>query len=311
MKVVYNNYVRSTMLLVLILVAVSISPIGEEIIRVTGDVINSENDPGITLDCDFEDTFMCKGGETPSLTEGVDFVEGKVGRGIFMDSGDVLEYLTKDNYKSAVGTVEFWAKPNWDSSSIGAHRFFYTRSTGWDFYIGTEKFNYFLYFHVKYANAKHKINTWNPNEWHLFTATWNRLETRLYVDGVLKAREKYYAPSVEPDRLYIGSENIQTNQADAVIDELKIYDYVRTSSQIKNHYDLSLVDLSIVVEEPEPLLDPVDEDIPEPILEPIPDPFIEPDQINVPVYSENLILYIIIGVLILVVAILAIRINKH
>lgn len=237
MKMIENNYVKAVALLIFILIAVSFTSINDAILESTGNVVESSLNEKLLLDCDFENSLICRSGEMPTKTQGITFVEGIVGKGILVDKDAFLEYMALNNFDYSKGTIEFWVKPDWDSSDEGAHRFFFTKSAGWTFYIGTGEFNYHLYFKTGYGNVKYNIHNWNIGEWHYITTTWEKLETRVYIDGVYQANGKYYSPSGPPEKIYIGSEDLQTNQASAVIDEFKIYNYVRPIKQIKEDYE--------------------------------------------------------------------------
>lgn len=249
MNITKSDHFGIIVLILFTFLAIGFTSIGETLVDSTGNVVQGGMSEALLLDCSFEEALTCMNGEVPLRREGISFVEGKAGKGVLVDGEDVLAYPAVNNFDSNKGTIEFWVKPNWDTSSDKAHRFFYTRSDGWSFFIGTEQSNYHMYFNTKYGTIKYSIYGWKKDTWHHVVATWTKLETRLYIDGVYQAKDKYYLPSVEPDTIYIGVEDTQRNQAEAVIDELKIYNYVLSTEQIKEDYNSYAV-----VEEP-PLME--------------------------------------------------------
>ena len=82
------------------------------------------------------------------------------------------------------------------------------------------------------------VSGWQANQWHHITITWiipGFMKT--YVDGNLKISNATSAIDLVSDTsnaIYIGSQDTQ-NIADAVIDEFRISNCVRTEQEIKNN----------------------------------------------------------------------------
>lgn len=259
----YLSYLA--ILIIAFLTAFSISSVNRVLVQVTSRAAIPE---GLLLGCSFEDTFECDGGKKPLAKQGIEFAEGMSGKGIFVDQNDFLEYTAENNFDTAQGTIELWVKPNWDSNTKEAHKFFYTSNQDWDFWIGTEYFNYYLYFYTGASNIRYNVYGWRQNQWHHIAVTWDRIETKLYLDGVYQRKGDFVKPAASPVKLYIGSDNNKINQANAVLDEIKVYNYVKDRFQIKADYDSYKKEETPKVETPD-------------VIEPLPEP-ITPEEETMP-----------------------------
>lgn len=306
MGVLKNPYVLFSLLVVVFLSFTLFNTLDNTSV-ITGKVTEAVTAEKLLFDCSFDNSNVCKDGEKPTKEEGLAFVEGKLNTGIYVSPGDVLEYTTTDNFNISQGTLSFWIKPDWDASSEGAHCFFYTRRPNWEFYFGTENFNDFLYFNVRGYGVEYPIKEWAANDWHYITLTWERLELKVYIDGVYQRKTSFIAPPDNPDKIYIGSANTQTKQAKAVIDELKIYNYVRTYTQIKQDYDSYIEEKAPVTEAPAEVT-AAEETPEEPVraAETVQAPVIEqPSQ-----STSYAFLWVVVVLLLLVIAYLVVLINK-
>lgn len=66
---------------------------------------------------------------------------------------------------------------------------------------------------------------WNTNEWHHVSYTWNAAKgtSTLYVDGDPESQHLYSAPALDMNSLYIGNDYMGRNAADAILDDIRIY----------------------------------------------------------------------------------------
>jgi hypothetical protein len=92
---------------------------------------------------------------------------------------------------------------------------------------------------VKTVNGTYRIIsknlTWNPDTWHLLTFVYNGSDIRLYWDGVLNV-SGIASGNVAADSgaTYLGRAGVSDYYFSGAIDELKVYDYAISDSQISN-----------------------------------------------------------------------------
>ena len=186
-------------------------------------------------------------GTTTAITIGTEFVEGKQGKGILIDSTDTADY--NQNLNLQKGTIEYWIKPKWNPNTDPNDRkiiFIGDLTNGliitgkadsslWGADTGT-------YLEI-FVNGKSHIavigigangQNWKENEWHHVKWTWDGEtgEMYAYADNVLVDSKKY-----EPFAINIPSNRLQLGYAwgkaiDAVVDELKITDTVKTDEPL-------------------------------------------------------------------------------
>lgn len=206
---------------------------------------------GICLNCSFDNTATCTDGETATNT-GTSFADGKINQGILIDSADVLNYAALNNFNNEKGTIAFWFKPSWNANDPLANFiwFFDTNiisTAAGQYRWSLSKVGSDLVFDVDggtknslpvQLSAATSISDWKANELHYITAAWdNNTGIELYIDGALKKSNatKWDVNSglnTYGYSLYLGIDYLSRFQVNGVIDELKVYNYVRTKEQI-------------------------------------------------------------------------------
>ncbi len=176
------------------------------------------------LSLDFEDVPNEGGGQAAGVT----IVNGHDNLGLLVDENDTLSYQTDGHLNNKQGSIEFWFQPNWAGGDGLDHTFF---DVGDEFYnrirIQKDAANN-LRFIVWGPDSEHdvsvQISGWQAGGWHHVRADWSGDEIALYVDGQLQEKESGVPmPAQLAGRLYIGSMSDGRNQANAVIDEFRIY----------------------------------------------------------------------------------------
>jgi hypothetical protein len=176
------------------------------------------------LSLDFEDVPNEGGGQAAGVT----IVSGHDNLGILIDENDTLTYQTDGHINNKRGSIEFWFQPNWAGGDGLDHTFF---DVGDEFYnrirIQKDAANN-LRFIVWGPDSEHdvsvQISDWQPGGWHLVRADWSGDTIALYVDGQLQEKESGVPmPARLASQLYIGSMSDGRNQANAVIDQFRIY----------------------------------------------------------------------------------------
>jgi len=121
------------------------------------------------------------------------------------------------------------------------------------FDFGNGKNNDNVYFSFIRINSNMKASIWrknssvrklntspiiNLNEWYFISFVLNRTTSNIYVNGNQVATGSFIIPNnITRTRNYIGKSNwAADSNADAIYDEIKIYQVALTSSQIMNEY---------------------------------------------------------------------------
>lgn len=162
------------------------------------------------------------------------------GNGIYLNgsSSSQEQILIPKVYFNAVeGTIEFWFKPKWNYNDNRSH---YLLSTPFgDNQISISKLdNNYLYWSIRRNGTFHRLCStdaykWNANEWHHLAVTWGAQGSEIYLDGQvvrpLLFRDDVYVGDINipVNNVTIGSEDGGGNPADAVFDEIRIWNKQR------------------------------------------------------------------------------------
>ncbi|MDD5748598.1 MAG: right-handed parallel beta-helix repeat-containing protein [Actinomycetota bacterium] len=195
--------------------------------------------------CHFEgNTINERDGQPGVITGSPTFEEGKFGQGIRIGEDDTLIYPSEGNFSIEKGTVELWVKPRWSGSDREDHIFFASglpEEQGGDVYkdwmvLGHVEKQIIFYVFDSYGLLKgcaipvddEVIPAGLP--FHV-AATWDSGDIRLYLNGeeVLPSPDLPGEGEISKvgDSIYVGSSHIPGIGADAVIDELSVYDFQR------------------------------------------------------------------------------------
>lgn len=190
------------------------------------------------------------GSPIPGISNGTLIENGLISKGMIVDSSDSLTYRTSSNFNKPKGTIEFWLKPQWNGSDIATRSFF----VAW-----FDSSNYFKIDTRIISNTKSiafwtqssgiqkgliyaPITLWNANEWHHIAVTWGPIGRKLYLDGVLKSSDSYTGEALQtvlPVTFSVGAKQDATEQANSVIDELRLSNNQKTDQEILNDYLLA------------------------------------------------------------------------
>lgn len=197
---------------------------------------------------------VAQGDKIPIKQERLSYVKGIKGQAVMVDGyEDILSYSTQGNLDKEMGSIEMWVKLNWDpveeTKKRVRHDFFndgipYSPPGSGNLHI--HKCDYWptLNFGVTDANERQfqdDISWWRKDEWHHIVATWDhRVGTRLYIDGVFR----FYHCEVRfndftwhvgrYESMFVGGQ--EWYQADAAIDELRIYDRPLNQEEVRDRY---------------------------------------------------------------------------
>ena len=152
---------------------------------------------------------------------------------------------TNPNIDCVQGTVSFYFKPDWTSSSAGGSgpgsmaRMIEvgTNTIGntagwWSLYISTNGNQIIFATSTNGAGATNLVAniSWTANQWHEIALTYSQLGSALYLDGAWAADGsgvQFYPSATERSAGFrVGSDQNGTNQAKGAFDELQTLDYV-------------------------------------------------------------------------------------
>lgn len=180
---------------------------------------------------------------------GVNIVSGKQGNGISLkDAGSFLSFPAANhiNFQKA-GTIDFWVKPNWNGSDITWNKYFFDAEKNnniisvYRYQTGANENRLEGMFAppgeqgYRGAGRADVVKNWKAGEWHNIKIYWDFTLTdkgkqylAISIDGKYPDITRWWmgGPTFTelPDSFFIGSSAAKDQQADAVIDELKIYD---------------------------------------------------------------------------------------
>ncbi|MBU2687289.1 MAG: right-handed parallel beta-helix repeat-containing protein [Actinobacteria bacterium] len=194
--------------------------------------------------CHFNDnTGNERDADTGTITGSPAFQPGKFENGLFMGTSDTLRCPTTGNMQAEEGTVELWVTPNWSASESHTRMLFFTPATsGYSNMLALAKDSGHLLFYTYDQSGQPKVVSLPITDediqpgvpFHL-GATWDNGDIRLNLNGkeALPAEGQPGTgifSSLGQD-LYVGSSTFGMG-AEAVIDELSIYPWVRSQAAI-------------------------------------------------------------------------------
>lgn len=168
-----------------------------------------------------------------SMTE-TDWVPGKSGSALEFDGSNDYVNVTSTAFQipSQTGTVSAWVYPKvggtYDILSSGVTMNDFRLSPGnnlYGFYISSE-------YRVSYATDP------TVGQWTFVTLTWDQTNgSILYYNGIRVASNSTPPPAYSQTGMKIGSNTSGTENMNGMIDEVKVYNYVRTPAQISYDYN--------------------------------------------------------------------------
>ncbi len=182
------------------------------------------------------------GNPAPVKAEGVKYGGGVVGQALLAQEGLQLEYEAEKNLSKEAGAVSLWVCPLAEGLKSNCAYFADDKNTWlnpgevanalwlWMWASGPT-----LRFDVRPPLLQSSAKQWRPGTWHHVVGCWQQGELSLYADGKLVARKKGQAARwpTEPAKLmFVGNWNGRY-PAQALIDEVKVYDAPLTARQVE------------------------------------------------------------------------------
>ena len=195
--------------------------------------------PSLTLS--FENTAVGDDGEGPSAQFNVAYGAGVTGQCAIFGPASNLQYAAGNNIAAKEGTLEFWVKPLWNGNDGQSHAFLGWGGAGGMLFAkdGANNlraiFNRFGPGGIPEMGLGLGVNDWVANQWYHVAYTWSNAQHRavLYINGRPEAETSlsHDLPAIADSSFIVGHE-INGAQISASLDELRIYPFARTDSQV-------------------------------------------------------------------------------
>jgi hypothetical protein len=232
----------------------------------TTDAGELPNDADTTLLLRLDGSLDGAGGEAPTQTAVVTYQPGILGNAAHFGDDGYARYAAAGNVAAAAGTVEFWFKPDWNTTDPGNHAFF---SVG-------IPFNQSILFAFDDWADWAKLMVWGDNpdtpavetnwernfvfpinwqagEWHHLAASWDMASRTMsmFIDGKL-VQTRSDAPIISAfstTELAIGGQvNAPANiPAQAAYDEVRISSRARTPGEIAAAYESGIATTAVTI----------------------------------------------------------------
>jgi uncharacterized protein (TIGR02145 family) len=202
-------------------------------------------DANTTLLLHLNDNLNGAQGELPNTYIGINYSPGIFNNGCFFSNSNDVKYPSLDNIDPLQGSLEFWINPNWNGDDGNDH---YVLRYGYagGMLIGKDGANSWRILFNRwgppgfpevgaYVNVS---GEWTAGIWHHAAFTWGFDKIQIFIDGQLRAENPvtdllFYVMDTD---FQLGSIDPFYGGADAVIDELRISNIVRTPEEIYNSY---------------------------------------------------------------------------
>jgi hypothetical protein len=194
----------------------------------------------------FDDSYAGAQGE-PGMPDGTTFVGGQYGQGVLVEPVDRLTYAAAGNIERERGAVEFWINPHWDGDDGQSYTLFEVGDAWFNrlriMKDGANNLRLMLWDSTTEYGVAYNVAHWQAEEWHHVAATWDGPNIALYVDGEQRAGgSSANPPDTLASTIYVGSSLWHDQQADAVIDELRISDIPRIGNSDTCAYRILVAD---------------------------------------------------------------------
>ena len=197
-------------------------------------------DTDTTLLLHFDTNLADVTGELPIIENGVVFESGMSGSAAYFTKSNSVYFSSANNILAESGTLEFLIKPRWNSNDGQSHNFLAWGFTGGFLFQKDGGNNLRIIANRFGASGLPEVGTgvsvaneWASNQWHHVAYTWSASSLKLYVDGSIRAQSiiSNLPPISSSVALQIGADPFG-NQADAVLDELRISSRERSAAEV-------------------------------------------------------------------------------
>jgi len=197
--------------------------------------------------CHFDGTADGEGSARASAS-GVAFVPGEFGQGVRVAAPATLSYATPPLLSSSGGAIEFWVQPLWDGDDGNGYVLLAAGAPHGDgvslFKDGANNLRFLAWANGAERGVGFGVADWKHGVWHHLAVTWQGTDLSMYVDGRLVAESRDCTlPASFGARVFVGCDADGAQQADAVLDELRISDVPRLGDSDTCTYRIIVADV--------------------------------------------------------------------
>ncbi len=199
--------------------------------------------PQVVFSADFDGSPVPQVGQGEAMVTGGEaaFQAGKRGQAFVADGSCVLAYPAEGNLHKPRGTACLWVRPSWDGDDGKNHGFFaddlpfHDKPQNtlylWKWMSGPLRLDLRSEADA-YSTAP--VSDWRAGEWHHIAGTWDSEKgNALFVDGrQVAGRQTTWEPR-SGSRFLVGADWQGQSPAEALIDELRVFDLPLTAGQVR------------------------------------------------------------------------------
>lgn len=154
---------------------------------------------------------------------------GKFGNGIEVSGNANLTFTKGSRLNDAEGTIEMWLRPKGNYDNDNTVRFFFDDSNA-KFRLYKDSNNNLIW-EINTSQLSYDISSWSADTNHHIAVTW-KLDKNfsIIIDGELRNQSKLTTIGTSGNLIYIGANSSNQQQANAVIDELRVSSIARLPS---------------------------------------------------------------------------------
>lgn len=186
-------------------------------------------------------------GELPVSSTGLTFQEGVHGQAAYFGEGSMLEFANQPGLPTAAGTIEFWVKPAWNSSSTVGRDFVWWGDFPESFHLGHYGGWLLATFNAgtsrNYTVWAGHGDTFKLSGWNHVAIAWDQTKVCIYLNGRRLTEQVAHFPFTAPasGRLRLGGGPF-SEPLSASLDELRISNVAREESEIYQSYVAGLAE---------------------------------------------------------------------
>ena len=196
--------------------------------------------------CHFDGTARSEVAATLSAN-GLAFVPGKYGLGALVAEPAAVWYATPPLLSPERGAIELWVQPRWNGDDGNGYVFL---SAGTEhgngvslFKDGANNLRFLAWAGGAECGVGFGVSDWKRGDWHHLAVTWQGSDVSMYVDGAVVAESSdCRLPADFGASVFVGSNAGGRQQANALLDELRISDVTRLGDSDTCTYRIVVTD---------------------------------------------------------------------
>jgi len=160
---------------------------------------------------------------------------------------DLMYAASTANLSASAGTVSFWMKTSWTGNDSILHELFAIDTTSGSLRLYKDSDNSLKL--TDGTNTASKAVSWAAGQWQFLTASWGSNTMQVTVNSAAgTASGAYSAPTINTSgSINIGSDTAESNHADGIVSDFRIYDSALSAAEIADLYASGLLVRSIYI----------------------------------------------------------------